>query len=118
VFLSDVHGVPIRLDDEALDAAGVDPAHQTVTGTCRGEALGDCLASLLPTNSLTFRVEPAGLAVTTIQAAEAVRQGVSALKRALPSLRLLVAMGMAAQPHNLPARRLASLAADCARDHF
>lgn len=86
-FLANQYDAQIRLDHESFEAVDTNPRDLTVTGAGRGEPFGECFQSLLRPNGLCFRVESSGLVVTTLEAARRAQQGISALQRALPTLK-------------------------------
>ena len=84
--VTDFSTAPIRFDDEAFQAAGFIPRELAVTLSLDGP-LGEEFESGLAQHSLVYRVKADGVVVTTASAAEKNQRGLSALKRALPSLK-------------------------------
>ncbi|MFZ5831465.1 MAG: hypothetical protein ACOY3P_15380 [Planctomycetota bacterium] len=84
-FVSDLGALPVTIDQEALDEAGLD-LDSPVTFTSKGP-LADSLDRVLHHLDLGWMITPDGLVITTKEIADEKQAAINRLKQALPNLK-------------------------------
>jgi len=84
--LKDYHNVPIKIDEEALDAAGI-PSDTPITAEHRQVPLRDALNAMLEPLELVSTVDSGTLIVTTKGAFAEKHPNLTALREAAPNLK-------------------------------
>ncbi len=85
-YLSDLHGIVVRLDPQALEEVGLGPT-TAIDASISGVSLRKGLREILGPLNLDWTPDSTGLTITAKQVAEETRRGIIELQRSLPHLK-------------------------------